>query len=99
MVVIDTMPASSFTGGHIKGAVNAELPKTQAEGTTAEQKAAFLKLLPADKTTPIVVYCGFTACGRSDVGAAMAVQEGYTNVYRYPGGIVAWKDAGYEAVK
>jgi thiosulfate/3-mercaptopyruvate sulfurtransferase len=99
MVVIDTMPASSFTDGHIKGAVNAELPKTQAEGTTAEQKAAFIKLLPADKNATIVVYCGFVACGRSDVGAVIAMQEGYTNVYRYSGGIVAWKDAGYEVVK
>jgi rhodanese-related sulfurtransferase len=99
MVVIDTMPASTFADGHVKGAVNAELPKTQAEGVTAEQKAAFLKLLPADKSTPVVVYCGFVACGRSDVGAVIAIQEGYTNVYRYAGGIVAWKDAGYEAVK
>jgi rhodanese-related sulfurtransferase len=99
MVVIDTMPASTFADGHVKGAVNAELPKTQEEGTTAEQKEAFVKLLPADKNTPVVVYCGFVACGRSDVGAVIAIQEGYTNVYRYPGGIVAWKDAGYEAVK
>jgi thiosulfate/3-mercaptopyruvate sulfurtransferase len=46
-----------------------------------------------DKT--IVIYCGFVKCTRSHNGAAWAVKLGYTNVYRYPGGIFAWKGADY----
>ncbi|MDR1775181.1 MAG: rhodanese-like domain-containing protein [Actinomycetes bacterium] len=93
MTVIDTMPADSFAKGHIPGSVNAELPK---EGeATQEQLDAFAALLPADKAAKVVVYCGFTQCPRSNIGASYAVAQGWTNVYRYPGGIVAWTDAGY----
>ncbi|MGE5626953.1 MAG: rhodanese-like domain-containing protein [Solirubrobacterales bacterium] len=99
MVIIDTMPAANFKNGHIPGAVNAELPKTGMKDMTAEQKAAFVKLLPADKSKTIVVYCGFTSCARSDVGAQIAVELGYTNVYRQPGGIVAWQDSKYDVEK
>jgi rhodanese-related sulfurtransferase len=42
-----------------------------------------------------VIYCGFVKCTRSHNGAAWAVRNGYTNVYRYPGGIFAWKGAKY----
>ena len=47
------------------------------------------------KTKMIVVYCGFVKCTRSHNGASWAVKLGYNNVYRYPGGIFAWKGAGY----
>ena len=52
-----------------------------------------------DKNAKIVVYCGFTKCQRSHQGAMYLVKKGFKNVYRYPGGISAWKDAGYEIVK
>ena len=41
-----------------------------------------------------VIYCGFVACERSHVGAVLAKEAGYKNVYRFPGGIAAWLDAG-----
>ncbi len=31
---------------------------------------------------------------RSHVGATLAKEAGYKNVYRFPGGIAAWLDAG-----
>lgn len=97
MTIIDTMPADTFAKGRIPGALNAELPK---EGeASAEQIDAFAKLLPSDKSAKVVVYCGFTGCRRSHIGAAYAVKQGYTNVVRVPGGIVAWGDAGYKADK
>lgn len=51
--------------------------------------------LGADKNKKIVIYCGFTKCGRSHNAAFWAKKLGYTNVYRMPGGISAWIDAGY----
>ena len=42
-----------------------------------------------------MVYCGFVKCTRSHNGAAWAVKLGYKNVYRYSGGIFAWRGAGY----
>ena len=98
MIIIDTMPANSFAKGHIPVAVNAELPKTMTD-VTDEQKTAFIKALGQDKSKPIVVYCGFVGCARSHVGAVIALEQGFTNVYRVPGGIVAWKEAKFTVEK
>lgn len=57
-------------------------------------KKVVKKSVVADKNTKIVVYCGHIGCARSHVAAAYLVKQGYTNVYRYGGGISAWVDAG-----
>ena len=57
----------------------------------------YKKTVGKDKSYKIVVYCGWIKCARSHTGAAYLRSLGYTNVYRYGGGIQAWKDAGYEA--
>lgn len=98
MIIIDTMPASSFTKNHIPGAVNAELP-VKLEDTKPEQKEAFLKALGTDKSKKVVIYCGFVGCERSHVGALVAKEAGFTNILRHPGGIIAWVDAGYPVEK
>ncbi len=49
-----------------------------------------------NKDKPIVVYCGFTGCARSHQAAMYLRKQGFTNVYRYVGGIAAWVDAGFE---
>ncbi len=95
MIVIDTMPADSFASNRIPGAVNAEIAMTEEE-ITDEQRAAFVSALGEDKDAKIVVYCGFVKCPRSHLGAMIAKEEGFTNVVRYPGGIGAWLDAGYD---
>lgn len=46
-----------------------------------------------------MTYCGFVGCARSDVGAAIAKEEGFTEVYRHPGGTVAWNEEGYNVGK
>ena len=99
MIIIDTMPADNFSKGRVPGALNAELPKTVMADVTDAQKAAFIKLLGQDKNKTIVVYCGFVGCARSHLGAVIAVEEGFTNVYRVPGGITAWQEAGYTVEK
>ncbi len=99
MIVIDTMPADFYAKGHVPKAVNAELPKTSLADATAEQKAAFAKLLGDDKSKTIVVYCGFVGCERSHAGAMYAKELGYTNVYRFPGGIISWQDSKFDVEK
>ncbi len=44
-------------------------------------------------------YCGFAKCTRSHNGAMWAMKLGYQNVYRCPGGIKAWLEAGYPVEK
>lgn len=94
MVLIDTMPSFSFKKVHIVNAVNSTAPKTEKD-VTPSVKESMLAAAGTDKSKNIVVYCGFVACGRSHVGAKILVDNGYTNVSRFPAGIVGWKEGGF----
>ena len=101
----DTMPYDeSYKKQHVPGAVQFLFPipdmkewdSKETEGKTLED---FKKMLGPNKDKPIVIYCGFVKCTRSHNGAAWAVKLGYKNVYRYPGGIFAWKGADFPIEK
>ena len=105
MLILDTMPyEDSYKKQHVPGAVQFLFPipdmkewdSKETEGKTLED---FKKLLGDNKDKPIVIYCGFVKCTRSHNGAAWAVKLGYKNVYRYPGGIFAWKGADFPIEK
>ena len=101
VLVVDTMPyEDSYKKQHVPGAVQILFPIPDMEQWDDQQTGGktqddFMKLLGDDKSKPIVIYCGFVKCTRSHNGAAWAVKLGYENVYRYPGGIFAWKGADF----
>ncbi len=101
MLIIDTMPfEASYAKQHVPGAEQflfpkGDMPQWDSEQTAGKTKQDFQQLLGPDKDKLIVVYCGFVKCARSHSGANWAVKLGYTNVYRYPGGIFAWKGADF----
>jgi thiosulfate/3-mercaptopyruvate sulfurtransferase len=101
MVIVDTMPYdASYAKGHVPGARQFLFPipdmnQWDANETAGKSMADFKNLLGSDTGKTIVIYCGFVKCTRSHNGAAWARKLGYTNVYRYPGGIFAWKGADY----
>ena len=100
MLIVDTMPyEDSYKKQHIPGAVNFVLPIPEMAQMDEKAKADLEKLLGPDKDRLIVFYCGFTTCTRSHNGAMWAVKLGYKNVYRQPGGIKAWDEAGYPVEK
>jgi len=105
LLIVDTMPyEDSYKKQHVPGAVQFLFPipdmmewdTNETSGKTLED---FKKLLNDNKDRLIVIYCGFVKCTRSHNGAAWAVKLGYKNVYRYPGGIFAWKGADYPVGK
>ena len=99
VTVISTLPVADDKAlGTLSGAVNGTMPKTEKELTPAE-KDNLLKVAGADKEQVIVIYCGFVACRRSHIGAKILVENGFQNVYRYPGGVIAWKEAGNPLAK
>jgi len=97
--IISSLPAADDKAfGTIPSSVNAAMPKTEKELTQAD-KDNLLKAAGSDKEQIIVIYCGFLACRRSHIGAKILVDNGFQNVYRYPGGITAWKEMGYPITK
>ena len=103
MVIVDTMPyEASYKVNHVPGAVQFLFPIPDMNAWDAKEpdgktEADYIALLGPDKEKTIVVYCGFVKCTRSHNGAAWAKKLGYKNVYRYSGGIFAWKGAGFPA--
>ncbi len=96
MLIVDTMPfEDSYKKQHVPGAVQMLFPIPEMTTIDDKTKSDLEKLLGPDKDRLIVFYCGFVKCTRSHNGAMWAVKLGYKNVYRYPGGIKAWDEAGY----
>ncbi|MFN2355743.1 MAG: rhodanese-like domain-containing protein [Desulfopila sp.] len=97
--IISTLPIEEDEqDGILPGALNGGLPMTEAELTEA-YRDNLIKVAGIDKEKTIVVYCGFVACRRSTLGAKILVDNGFKNVYKYPGGIVAWEEKGYPVAK
>jgi len=105
MLLIDTMPyEASYKKAHIPGAKQFLFPipdmnAWDTKETAGKTQKEYIQLLGSEKDKIIVVYCGFVKCTRSHNGAAWAKKLGYKNVYRYPGGIFAWKGADYPTGK
>jgi rhodanese-related sulfurtransferase len=105
ILVVDTMPYDdSYKKEHIPGAKQFLFPIPIMENWNAKETGGksiedFEAFLGPDKDKTIVFYCGFVKCTRSHNGAAFAKKLGYKNVYRFPGGIFAWKGAGYPEEK
>lgn len=83
VVLLDVNGTDSWKSGHIPGALNFE--------GIADRLA---KVLPQDKHTLVVAYCGGPTCNAYREGAAAARKLGYTNVRHFTGGISGWKKAG-----
>ena len=87
--LVDARPGNPFAEGSIPTAVSIPV---------AKMKEAGANLLPADKNTILVFYCGGVTCGMSTQNAEMAVKLGYTNVHVMLKGVPGWKKAGQPVV-
>jgi rhodanese-related sulfurtransferase len=85
--ILDVRTEGEFGQGHLGRAVL--IPVHELPGRLSE--------LPADKKTPILVYCAVG--GRSSMAAVILKAKGYANVHDLSGGIVAWQRAGLPVVK
>lgn len=88
VALIDVNGTESYKAGHIPGAIDFEA-----------NEAKLASLLPADKSTLVVAYCGNEKCGAYKAGATAAEKLGYTNVKHYSKGIAGWKKAGEKIEK
>lgn len=82
-VLIDARPAIKYQKSFIPTAI--ALPKAEFELKKG--------LLPADKSVPLIFYCGGYKCELSHLSAKMALKIGYKKVAVYAAGQPAWKKA------
>lgn len=105
VLVIDTMPYdASFKKEHVPGADQflfpiPEMKEWDTKETGGKTVDDFKALLGPDMSKTIVIYCGFVKCTRSHNAAMWAKKLGYKNVFRFSGGIFAWKGAKYPIEK
>ena len=101
MIIIDTMPMeASYKKQHIPTAIQflfpiPEMKSWEVKETDGKTLDDYKTLLGPDLAKPIVVYCGFVKCTRSHNGAAWARKLGYQNVYRFSGGLYAWRGSDF----
>ena len=88
VAVIDVNGAGSFRKGHIPTAIS-----------FASKGKELASLLPKDKKTLVVAYCGGPGCSAYKRGASAAEKLGYTNVKHLSAGISGWKKAGADLAK
>ena len=87
-VIIDVNGSESFAKGHIPGAVD-----------FASVKDKLASVLPKDKNTPIVAYCGGPKCKAYQAAATAAEKLGYKNIKHMSAGLSGWKSAGEKMEK
>jgi rhodanese-related sulfurtransferase len=88
VVVIDVNGTDAYKTGHIPTAIDFE----------AKEKE-LAKMLPADKSTLVVAYCGNAQCPAWKSAAKAVAALGYTNVKHLEGGIAGWKAEGGQLAK
>ena len=88
VAVIDVNGPRSFSNGHIPGAIEFSTQKKDLES-----------LLPKNKDTLVVAYCGGPSCRAYLRGANAAAKLGYTNVRHLSAGISGWKKSGQKVDK
>jgi rhodanese-related sulfurtransferase len=85
VMIIDARPkARKFDKGHIPGAYS--IPERKFDKMT--------DMLPKDKSTLLIFYCGGTKCMLSHKSAFKAEKLGYTNIKVYATGFPKWKKSG-----
>ncbi|MBI5240971.1 MAG: rhodanese-like domain-containing protein [Elusimicrobia bacterium] len=85
--ILNVRTQEEYSGGHLERSVL--IPVQSLPGRLSE--------LPADKKTPILVYCAVG--GRSSMAAGILKAKGYEAVHDMSGGINAWQSAGFPVVK
>jgi thioredoxin 1 len=80
--IVDVRTKGEFRAGHIANASNLELSSTEFKNMAAA----------LDKDKPVLVYC--LSGGRSARAIEYFKNEGFTEIYEMPGGMMEWRSKG-----
>lgn len=88
VTLLDVNGPVTYSNGHIPGAID-----------YTAHTADLAMVLPSDKASLVVAYCGSERCGAWARAAEAAQKLGYTNVRHFKPGIAGWKAAGESTEK
>lgn len=91
-MLVDVRDLEEFERGHLPGAICFPMPMTWR--ARLQHRWKIRKLLCEVECKPVVFYSNSPSCRRSDVAARAAVITGFSSVYRFAGGVDAWRLAG-----
>lgn len=92
--VFDARPQREYAISHIPGARNVAPRPGVPASVYVSDVVEISRLLHANHSAPIVLYCNGPQCGKSKRLAAELLAAGYTNVRRYQLGIPVWRALG-----
>ncbi len=94
--ILDVRVAAEYGESHITGAISVPYREKSAKNVNydASQDEFAVAKLPADKKTPLVMYCNGPECWKSYKAAIAAQKAGYSEVHWFRGGFPEWKAAG-----
>ena len=97
MMIVDTRVANEYVEQHVKGAVNIPYKEKSEKSVNYDPSVDSFDtgMLPADKGTPMIMYCNAGECWKSYKASKAAVKAGYRNIYWLRGGIPEWKAKGF----
>jgi rhodanese-related sulfurtransferase len=93
-IVFDARPFQEYAVSHIPGAQNVSAKPGMPMSEYVSDVAEIGRLIGADKSRPIVLYCNGPFCGKSKRLSAELAEAGYTHVRRYQLGIPVWRALG-----
>lgn len=85
--VINVLGRDAFQKKHIPGSENVPLDE--------EQFTRKVLSLAGGKEKPVVVYCTGKSCNASPRAGRRLEEAGFTQVYDYEAGVMAWEEAGF----
>lgn len=89
---MDVRNPLNYGRGHIPAALAAHFEDRDRDG---EKTQSFLKKLPRDKNTPVVIYSHGETGWKSYRAASVAIKAGYRNIMWLREGLAGWTSKGY----
>lgn len=96
VLMVDTRVAAEYAEKTIKGAKSVPYKEKSAKAADfdASQDQFDLSKLPADKATPMVLFCNAGECWKSYKASVVALKAGHTKIYWLRGGVPEWTSKG-----
>jgi len=85
-LLIDVVAKEGFDKDHIPGARNVPLASADFVQAVAQRASG-------SKTRKVVLYCDNDKCDASSKAVQMLVDDGFTNVIEYEGGLSSWNES------